>query len=289
LKYICLTRSDPEKGAECGEVHEVFLYAGAFGSLEYFGNGQESPVAEQKTESVEPDASLADMEVTIHAAAQILFAVIDVKSLYLPDADQSVEFAHRPCVCFLGADIVSCRKQVARIETHTGAIRIPRFFQERRKVFKSMAKTAPLSGSILQQELDGWASQLQRMPQGPGNSRYPCRDPGPHMRSGMKDQVRHSKEIGAAHLFNQGIDGLPVQVPVRGRQVNQIAVVRHNDLNSRIFPRILKQNPVRLRQQLCFPLIAAFKKNLNGTALKAHTSFQSPVHTPGDRHMGSGQ
>ncbi len=69
-----------DQGLESREVHQVLRNARAFWGLQNFGFDGKSLVIDQETESIESDESLADMEMPIHAAAELFFAVVHVKS-----------------------------------------------------------------------------------------------------------------------------------------------------------------------------------------------------------------
>jgi len=134
------------------DVLPVEAGAGAFGSFEDFGYGEKAFVVDKAAECIEPDVPLAYVEMAVHAAAQLLLAVVDVKCPDFLNADKAIEFPQRPIVTFPGPHIISRRERVARVQAHTDTVRVSDSFQYCGQLFKSPAEAASLARRVFQQD-----------------------------------------------------------------------------------------------------------------------------------------
>ena len=152
------------------EVHQVFFDSGAFGGLQNFRYGGKSPVVDQETESIEPNESLADMEMPIHAATELFLAIVHMKSQYPLNTDEAVEFPNRFGVSLLRPDFVAGRKQMTRVQADARPIRISYFLKDGRQVLEPVPQATPLAGGVFQKDFNRRSDQFQRARERLGDS-----------------------------------------------------------------------------------------------------------------------
>src|SRR5260221_6179983 len=90
----------------------------------------------------------------IDTGTKLALAVVQVKGLDELEADKLVEFPHRRLVVFRGAERITGRQQMARIDTNAQPARILNPVEDRRELLEPPAKIGPLAGRVFQECLD---------------------------------------------------------------------------------------------------------------------------------------
>jgi hypothetical protein len=178
---------------------------------------------------------------------------------------------------------------VARVEANADTIRISKRFQDSGQLLEPGSETAALASGVFQQNGDRRFNRINGLTQRLGDPGHTCMNTGAHMRAGMHDQIGHSQVIGALHFFDEGVERFPVQFAVRGREVDEIAVVAHHRIDAAFSMRLPKQDLIFLGQESRLPLVAAFEKNLDGLAAHLFAAIESQVHPTGNRHVSAHQ
>ena len=130
---------------------QVFPVADTLGCLEIHGDGPQTWIVQQQPEAAQSHGSLADVLVTIDAAAESAAAVIQMDRSDLPDTNQPIKFRDGGLVLLFTAQCIAGSEDMARVKADAQPVRLASLVEDCRQLFESPAKARPLSGGGFQQ------------------------------------------------------------------------------------------------------------------------------------------
>jgi hypothetical protein len=102
--------------------------------------GGETSVVEKISETVQANAALANMFVSVDPAAELFFGVVQVEKVQMPEAYEPVEILNGPIVGSLRSDIVARRKYMTGIQTDSKLSGVAGIISDAGQFFKSAAQ-----------------------------------------------------------------------------------------------------------------------------------------------------
>jgi hypothetical protein len=227
----------------------------------------EARVVQQSAKGLHPEAALADVLMTIHAAAARSLRIVQMKCPDPIQAHNPIERLESRRVATLGTDVVTCGQKVARIETDTDTRGSIEMFEDRREVLESVSQIRPLAGGVLEEDhrLGVWPRPEQPV-DGPRNEFEALRLAPGRVGPGVHDQALETKGVRAIQLGTQGVDRLRPQRRVGGRDIDQVAVVRNDGMDPGLVEPSAEERDLLRGQQPRPPLTCRFREDLQSVA-----------------------
>ena len=190
---------------------------------------RETPVGQQPPKRLEAETALADVFVTVDAAAERLLRVVAVKDLQSIEADEPIERLERVGDSRKGRDVISRSEQMTGIQADADPRRAIEMRHDRREMFKAMADGSALSRRVLEKhhhllaraQLEGARDCLRDEPErilfAAGRAR-----PG-----WITTPRRPSDSARSSSSMNAAID-CSRKLRLRRGEIDQVAGVRHD-------------------------------------------------------------
>src|SRR5262245_11485897 len=182
-------------------------------------------IVQEHPERLKSQAALTDMGVPIDAAAERLFAVVEMKRPQLFQADDALEFLEGCLIVSGGEQRVTGGENVTRVEANTEPLRILDAVDNGRQLLKTMPQAASLSGGRLQQDHHAcFAAATVSFIESLGDAANAAARVAVGRRSRMHDQIRQPEHLGTFDFMDKSLDRAAVQRLIRRGEIDQVRV-----------------------------------------------------------------
>ena len=242
MHHLNASRITRHESAECRQVDRVPVVATIvlLGGFEQLGDGAEAGVAEQAAEGVEADVAAADVGVTVEAAAEGGFGVVEVDGVKAGEADDAVEVAEGAAIGAGGADVVAGGVEVAGVEADAEAVGGEADgVEEPGEVLEAMAQRGALPRGVLEEEADGLAGDGVEGTTGEvGDAAQAGFVAGSLVMSRVEDEPGDGDGGGAAEVEDEAVEGAAADAGVGGGEVDEVVGVGDDRADGRGVPGI---------------------------------------------------
>ena len=222
---------------------------------------------------------MANMGMSIHAAAEGHFAVVEVKDFEFFQADGAFKIVQHGVGAAGRGDVVSGGQHVARIQAHAKTLRPRNAPENTGNMRKGITQTGTLARRGF--HADGYAGAgvvLQDLIVSGNNFFQPDILALANMGARMRHQAGDAQVIAALHLMTERRNGLVAQRRIGGSQIDQVTIVRH-DLRKAQARGMLPERGYRLGlQRLGVPLLLFLGEDLHCGAAEFLGFQQGQVH-----------
>ncbi len=244
----------------------------------------EARLAEHTPERSESKAALADVLVTVEAAAERALGIVQMEGDDPPDADRGVESGEHRVEAGRRAEVVARGEGVLRVETHAEPLAASGLRAQTAELLEAPADLSPLPGRVLERdrrpEPTAGGENLAQRTRRRADARVVARAAvGP----GMRDQVRDAEALAAFELGDELAHPPLAERRDRRRDVEEVAVVGEQRVDAGRSPRGGEGAHLVLAERAARPLSRRAGEDLHRLAPRLATALEGEVEPARDR------